>query len=255
MDKKICTLIQNIKTGFSDILGNNLTGIYIHGSMAFGCFNRDNSDVDFIVVVEKEPILEDKVKIIQLLLELDKTAPSKGLEMSVVLKQHCTDFVYPTPYCLHFSNSHKDAYKQDIIQHIHKMQGTDKDLAAHFTVINHCGITLCGKNKDDVFGPVPKESYTDSIVYDIENAVEEIAENPVYMTLNLCRVLAYIKEGKVLSKADGGVWGNKKLPQYSDIIKDALDCYTGSANADFDNDRLKTMANDILKEIFKNMSP
>ena len=115
MDKKLNTLIQNIKNGFCQILADNLTGIYIHGSIAFGCFNWVNSDVDFIVAVEKEPSLEDKMKIIQLMLELDKTAPAKGLEMSVVLKQHCTDFVYPTPYCLHFSNSHEEKYKQDIV--------------------------------------------------------------------------------------------------------------------------------------------
>lgn len=251
MDKKLYSLIQNIKNGFADILGECLTGIYIHGSIAFGCFNWDNSDVDFIVVAEKEPGLEDKVKIIQLMLELDKTAPAKGLEMSVVLKQHCTEFIYPTPYCLHFSNGHKDRYKQNIIQHIQKMQGTDKDLAAHFTVINQCGITLRGKDKNQVFGPVPAEHYIDSIIYDIENAVEEIADNPVYITLNLCRVLAYIKERKVLSKADGGIWGVKKLPQYSDIIENAMNCYNGSACADFDNDRLKEMAKSILKEIYK----
>ena len=156
------------------------------------------------------------------MLELDKTAPAKGLEMSVVLKQHCTEFVYPTPYCLHFSNSHKEKYKQDIMQHIQKMQGTDKDLAAHFTVINHYGITLQGEDKNTVFSPVPAEHYIDSIIFDIENAVEEIACNPVYITLNLCRVLAYIRERKVLSKADGGIWGIKHLPQYSDIIKNAI---------------------------------
>ena len=255
MDKKLNTLIQNIKNGFCQILADNLTGIYIHGSIAFGCFNWFNSDVDFIVAVEKEPSLEDKVKIIQLMLELDKTAPAKGLEMSVVLKQHCTEFVYPTPYCLHFSNSHKEKYKQDIMQHIQKMQGTDKDLAAHFTVINHYGITLRGEDKNTVFSPVPAEHYIDSIIFDIENAVEEIAGNPVYITLNLCRVLAYIKERKVLSKADGGIWGIKHLPLYGDIIKDVMDCYNSSAFVDFDNIRLAEMAENILKEISEKLSP
>lgn len=251
MDKKLYTLIENIKKGFTDILQDNLTGIYIHGSIAFGCFSWNSSDIDFIVVTEKEPDFEDKMKIIQLLLELDKTAPPKGIEMSVVLKQHCTKFVYPTPYCLHFSNSHKDRYRQNIMQHIQKMQGTDKDLAAHFTVINQCGITLRGEDKNKLFSHVPPEYYIDSIIYDIENAVEEIAENPVYITLNLCRVLAYIKERKVLSKADGGIWGVKNLPQYSDMIKNAMDCYDGSGCVDFDNNRLKEMASNILKEIHK----
>lgn len=251
MNKKLYALIQNIKNGFTDILGDNLTGIYIHGSIAFDCFNWDSSDVDFIVVTETEPDFETRKKIINLLLKLDKYAPQKGLEMSVVLKKHCKPFVYPTPYSLHFSNSHKPLYIQDIDAHLGRLQGTDKDLAAHFTVINHVGITLCGADKTDVFGKVPKEYYLDSIIYDIENAAEEITENPVYFTLNLCRVLAFVRQDKVLSKAEGGMWGVENLAQFSDIIKQALECYALSVTGQFDNDRLVGMAEYILKEIYK----
>ncbi len=251
MDKKLYALIQNIRNGFTEILGDNLTGIYIHGSVAFDCFNWNSSDLDFIVVTGSSPDLKTRKKIIRLLLHLDRYAPEKGIEMSVVLKKHCNPFVYPTPYCLHFSNSHKEAYLQDITGHLERLQGTDKDLAAHFTVIKHVGITLCGADKGDVFGDIPNEYYLDSIIYDIENAAEEIIENPVYFTLNLCRVLAFVKQGKVLSKAEGGIWGAENLTQFSDIIKQALECYTLSVTGQFDSDRLVSMAEHILKEIYK----
>ena len=251
MDNRLKELLNSIKNNFTELLGENLTGIYIHGSVAFGCFNWDTSDVDFIVVTETQPDNETQQKIIELLLKLDKSAPPKGLEMSMVTAENCRNFVYPTPYYLHFSNSHKESYIQDCKGHLDKLKGTDKDLAAHFTVINHVGITLCGKDKADVFAPVPAESYLDSIRFDVENAAEEICDEPVYLTLNLCRVLAFIRQGKVLSKADGGRWGIENLPQFSDVISTATDCYAKASIADFDNDRLKAMADYILKEIFK----
>ena len=34
------------------ILGDNLTGIYLHGSAAMGCFNPKESDIDLLVVVK-----------------------------------------------------------------------------------------------------------------------------------------------------------------------------------------------------------
>lgn len=37
-----------------EILGDNLTGIYLHGSAAMGGFNDWKSDIDFLVVVETE---------------------------------------------------------------------------------------------------------------------------------------------------------------------------------------------------------
>ena len=33
------------------IIGDDLAGIYLHGSLAMGCFNPDRSDIDLIVVI------------------------------------------------------------------------------------------------------------------------------------------------------------------------------------------------------------
>lgn len=60
---------------------------------------------------------------------------------------------------------------------------------------------------DLTFDPVPKQCYIDSICSDVEHAAADILEQPVYITLNLCRVLAYLKDGLCLSKKEGGEWG------------------------------------------------
>ena len=45
-----------------NILGENLIGIYLHGSMAFGCFNPLKSDIDLILVVKESVSKETKRK-------------------------------------------------------------------------------------------------------------------------------------------------------------------------------------------------
>ena len=63
----------------------------------------------------------------------------------------------------------------------------------------------------------------DSIWNDIAEAVEEISENTMYLTLNLARVLAYKEEELVLSKKEGGEWALKTLPmEYHALIRDAM---------------------------------
>ena len=112
------------------------------------------------------------------------------------------------------------------------MNGTDKDLAAHFTIIYHRGKTLYGKERKDVFSKVSREDYMDSIWSDIENAKAEIVENPMYIILNLCRVLAYKKENLILSKQEGGEWGmgHMSIHEYKSLILAALKEYqTGKA--------------------------
>ena len=47
-------ILSIISKEYQDILGDNLCGIYLHGSLAFGCFNWAKSDIDFLVVVYDE---------------------------------------------------------------------------------------------------------------------------------------------------------------------------------------------------------
>lgn len=235
-------LLNKITEGYKRILGENLVGIYLHGSLALGCFTWDKSDIDFIAVVENEPAPFEKAEIIKLLLKLDADAPPKGLEMSVVPRSACERFVYPTPYYLHFSNGHKQSYIDDLEGHIAMLHGVDRDLAAHFTVIRAVGKTLFGAPISEVFGNVPPSDYLDSILSDIENAEEDILEDPVYITLNLCRIMGYLKGAGVLSKLDGGKWGLEHLPEYGDVINAALTEYSGGEKKCVAAERLRQFA-------------
>ncbi|MDR0767033.1 MAG: DUF4111 domain-containing protein [Methanosarcinales archaeon] len=208
------------------MLCKNLIGIYVHGSIAFGCFNRERSDIDFIVVV-KSPVSEQvKLQLLQVLEDLREQAPPKGFEMSVVLERYCKKFVYPTPYELHFSNDCLKQYLENPLLLCNDDPKTDYDLAAHFTVITNAGVVLCGKPISEVFSDIPREEYLDSIRKDIENAREDMVDFPVNVILNLCRVYSYIRDGLVLSKAEGGQWGLINLPEkYHSLIAAMLDNY------------------------------
>ncbi len=203
-----------------------LTGIYLHGSMAMGCFNPEKSDIDLIVVVEDGISDRQKVRFMERVVQMNERAPAKGLELSVVQRKYCKPFVYPTPFELHFSPCHLWWFQERPEDYIRNMKGVDRDLAAHFTVINRYGTTLYGEAVRDVFGEVPKRDYADSIWHDVENAVEDIEGNAVYVILNLCRAGAFLKEGLCLSKAGGGEWGLRNVSgKYRGLIQGALDAY------------------------------
>ncbi len=253
MDERVRRILKAIETGCRAILSDELTGIYVHGSLVLGCFLWEKSDIDFLIVTRDEPTLEQKMALIAALLELDADAPLKGLEMSLLLEKDCKAFVYPTPYYLHFSNMHKQRFRDDLRGYCEGMYGDDPDLAAHITVTRHAGIVLCGKPIADVFSDVPKEAYLDSIRYDIEGALEDIKKDPMYYTLSLCRVLGYVREGLVLSKRSGGEWGLAHLPQaYAPFIEKALRCYTSGAiyPPGEDAEQLQAFAKAALAEIY-----
>lgn len=246
MDSLINSFVERSK----EILRDNLVGVYLHGSLAMGCFNPQKSDIDLIIVVDRT--ISDSIKraYLDMVVHFNASGPAKGIEMSIVLRDACKPFVYPTPYELHFSAGHLNWYKDDPDDYIRRMNGTDKDLAAHFTVINKRGKCLYGASIDDVFAEVPSGDYMDSIWFDVECAAEEITKYPMYLILNLARVLAYKKEGLVLSKKEGGDWALKHLPaEYRPLIADAMREYFESEEIVYDDILAKRYAEYVIREL------
>ena len=221
-------LLNEVAAEYRKILKENLVGIYEHGSIAFGCFEWAVSDIDFLAVVRRKLTLQAKEALIRTLLDRPERAPQKGSEMSVVLPENIDPFVYPTPFELHFSNTHLSACLTDLKEYCGRMRGCDRDLAAHCMVTRKAGRSVLGADIEDVFGEVPRDAYLDIIRFDVEGAKEDILENPVYVALNLCRVLAAVREGRVLSKREGGEWGCAKLDgRWKKLLEGALTAYAG----------------------------
>ena len=205
---------------------DNLCGIYLHGSLVMGCFH-ENSDIDLIIVVNQPLSDDEKRKLIELFLHLYHQY-SIPLEVSVVLAHTCAHFTYPTPYEVHYSLQHHFQYIHNL-DHFKEMPKTDPDLAAHFMVLRHRGITLYGKKIEEVFQPIPRQIYLDSIFNDVMQEEDEWQKNPIDYVLNACRTMAYLNDELILSKQEGGEWGSKHLPIHlHNLIAEALDCYSNN---------------------------
>lgn len=252
--KEDVMLYQNLLDEIVDkskiIFKDNLTGIYLHGSLAMGCFNPNKSDIDLIIVIKNNITNIQKLQFMNHIAELNKIAPGKGIELSIVKEEYCRNFLYPTPFELHFSNAHLQWFIDNPTEYIDKMNGTDKDLAAHFKIIKDCGVVLQGKAINDVFAEVPKEDYIDSIWGDVQGAKEDILEEPIYVILNLCRAAAFLKNNLILSKKQGGEWALQNLStQYHTLISNTVQSYTLESGMDLDHLEAQKFADYMLQMI------
>lgn len=243
-------ILDEIVEQSRQIFGKELIGIYLHGSMAMGCFHPDKSDIDLIVVIRDHITDIQKSQFMNRIVDVNKIAPSKGIELSIVKQKYCKHFVYPTPFELHFSNAHLQWFKENPEDYIQKMKGEDKDLAAHFKVIKSYGIVLYGAEINDIFADVPRADYIDSIWNDIGEAKEDILKDPVYIILNLCRVAAFLKNDLVLSKKQGGEWAIDNIPsKYHTLISNAVQGYTCGENIDIDHREGQEFADCMIRLI------
>ena len=238
--------LNEILEVFKDELHDNLVGVYLHGSLAMECFNPTKSDVDVLVVCETGISDDIKMRIIKRLLEIT-SGNANQLEMSIVLKKYVSTFVYPTPFELHYFHPR---YLEDENYICGGPGFEDHDLAAHMMITYHRGRTLFGEEIKNIFKPMKREYYIQSIMNDIEDATKGIIKNPVYFTLNLCKVLLYLKEEKISSKKEGGLWGTKNLPsEFQTIVRECFDVYIGrTSETNLDNEELLRFANWMLNE-------
>jgi streptomycin 3"-adenylyltransferase len=95
-------------------------------------------------------------------------------------------------------------------------------------------VRLCGEAIAEVFPAVPRGDFLDSILADVLSekfGVGAVLKYPVYVVLNLCRTLAFLRNESVLSKAEGGRWALENLSaRFHPVIEGALDEYLNSGN-------------------------
>lgn len=211
--QQVSDFVRQVK----QLLAANFVGAYLHGSLCFGSFNPNRSDIDLLVVTEKAMDNPTRRAVAELLLAISNR-PSP-IEISFLTRQQLQPWQHPTSFDFHYSETWRDKTRRELDDgswrqwQVNNATVTgDIDLAGHITVINARGITLDGEVIADVFPTVPLADYRDSILNDIESGLAEIATNPVYTILNTCRTLAWLQDGQVRSKDAGGVWALHHLP-------------------------------------------
>ena len=98
--------ILNQINGVVDIwkrhLGDNLIGIYLHGSIALNAFHPDSGDIDLLVVVKDSVEISTKLEIARDIIEIDrKPCP---LEMSAVKQADAINWKTPGNCVFHYSD-------------------------------------------------------------------------------------------------------------------------------------------------------
>lgn len=229
--------VTALVTDLATTLGDELLGVYLHGSLAMGCFNPQRSDVDILVATRGRLPALARPRLARLLLKL--SGGPAPIELSVVNAAGLHPWRHPAPYEFHYSEDWRDRTQAHLLNNTWpeaESEPTDPDLAAHVAVTLARGLSLWGPPAAEVFPAVPASDYIASILADFHWGRDTLGVNPVYFVLNACRVRAFLAEGTYLSKDEGGEWGLRSLPEaHQPIIRQALRAYRGELASDYWN--------------------
>jgi len=223
--------IEGFVADLRETLADNLVGVYLHGSLALGGFNPDRSDVDILVVTERRMDVETKRRIAEMLLV--RSADPAPIEISFFPEGYFNPWQYPTPYNFHYSEDWREKVQQELSGGVWRKWNdttrTDPDLAAHIRITLHKGIVVHGRSIEEAFPPVPESDYIDSLAKDLKWGRDRVEEYPVNFALNACRVLAYLREGRICSKEQAGAWAHTIMKdEFKGLVAHALELYRGN---------------------------
>jgi predicted nucleotidyltransferase len=95
------TQLQTLCERLQTLLGEELVGIYLHGSLAMQCFHPSHSDLDPLVVNQQRMSVDTNYHLMHLLLRLSN-APYP-IEISFLILSEIHPFEHPLPFNLHYS--------------------------------------------------------------------------------------------------------------------------------------------------------
>jgi predicted nucleotidyltransferase len=238
---------RELQNGVTEVLGGAVVGNYLHGSLALGCFNDARSDIDVVVVVARPLELEEKLALTDLLMRV--SAAPYGIELHVVTMEQLRDWRHPSPFELHYSETHREALAFEPVAALERTSPTDPDLAAHVTIARAAGIPLAGPPPETVFPEIPWEDYADALRRDLEWT--RTSRSALYGVLSPCRVWASLETGQVHSKTSGAQWALPRLP--ADLrpqVERALASYAGGGESiEFDAEERRRLQAYIEEQV------
>lgn len=217
----INTLLTEWAEGLKRLLGKKIVGLYLSGSLAYGDFVVERSDIDLQAVV-RSPLTEHELRSIeQLHREIEARCPqwANRVECSYVpleLMSELTPPATPRPWW-GFGTLYAEAP------------------AGNEWIINHCllsrhGIALEGPDFNQLIPPIDIRTVRQASARDLfQEWVPKIDDGAwlsnshyqSYLVLNLCRILHTVVRGQPDSKKAAGEWAKATYPQWKNLIEEA----------------------------------
>ncbi|HZT60560.1 MAG TPA: aminoglycoside adenylyltransferase domain-containing protein [Pyrinomonadaceae bacterium] len=217
---RVSALLRELTASLPVILGRNLVGVYLYGSLTQRAFDPRRSDVDLIVVTRRD--LSD-AQFRRLGAWLARASESNAWTTRLQMLFLIRDEVLTT-------DSKACLYQFGQL----KRGGSDGNPIIWMNVLES-GVVLYGPRPETFVPEITPEILHKALAREVGYLREEITEKPssewrdvpsyrAYAVLTLCRILYSHRHGTIVSKKRAANWALRNLPErWHEIITRALE--------------------------------
>jgi len=221
---EINKVLDLLLSSATQVLGNQLVGMYLYGSLASGDFDLETSDIDFLIVTTST--LPDKT--IGDLESMHDQLGRSGLKWAAKLEG---SYIPKRDIRRHNPRSAPCPTVNEGKFYLDK-RGSDWIIQRH--VIREQGIVLAGPEPKTLIDPVSPQDIRRSVLGVLNEWWFPMLEDPSWLKkhgaeyhafaiLTMCRALYALKHGTIVSKPAAARWAQKELGErWSRIIERSL---------------------------------
>ena len=217
-------ILSLLFTNVKEILGDQLAGMYLHGSLANGGFD-EHSDID-VMFTTKEDITEEMFSSLSAMhIEMAKLDSPWAVQLEVAyVPQDALRRSDPT----HIRYHHLDRGNGEVL---HWMTA-ESDWNIYRYILHERGIVITGPDPKTLIDPVSPHDLRLAVANGLPVWFHPILANPAeinkrgyqsFFVLSICRMLYTLKHGEILSKAAAASWALDNLGgKWKPLIERAL---------------------------------
>lgn len=216
--ESVSKLLADIVVDFPDLLGNDLVGIYLYGSLTQNAFDAERSDIDCIVITKSE-LIEEQFKRLESWFErsMYQNPWTARLQMEFLIRDEVLVM---------------DS-KASLYQFGRLRRGGSDGNPIIWTNILESGIVLYGPPASTFVPEITLDLVRAALCREVEYLRQEI-ENPegewrkmpkyrIYAVMTLCRTIYTHANSNVVSKPVAAAWAVDCLPpDLRDLVTEAM---------------------------------
>jgi hypothetical protein len=218
-DPEVSELLRRLTEGQEEVLGEDLLGCYIFGSVATGDFEPGVSDVDTVCVLRADPTSDQLTALGRLHQEIVEDTP--GWEDRV-------EVVYLSSWALEsFRTASSPAARISPGEPFHAIE-VDHRWLIDWYQLREVGISLRGPFITTFVPEITQSEYMEAVREHLltwRDSLDDLESrgDQAYAILTMCRGLWTLRTGELVSKREAARWASEEFPEHADLIRDALE--------------------------------
>jgi predicted nucleotidyltransferase len=215
---EINTVLKKLIDDISAVLSDKLMGVYLYGSLVWGDFDREISDIDLLVALTEDLSAEEFEAVAQVQHQFIQDYPEWNNRIEIA---------YYSILALQTFKSYSSPIAIVSPGEPFHWKTAGKDWLINWYMVREKGVILAGPSPQTIIPVITRAEFIQAVQEQAkgwEQYIHQMRRRPqqAYGILTLCRALYACTFGEQVSKRQAALWAQQALPEWSSLIKNAL---------------------------------